>query len=144
MASIILERVIILDLIKFVYEEDGLKRGYENKEWIVGIKNYKKSNDIEFISNLERHNKTDEVFVLVDGKCSIVTAEEKDFKMLFKIEIMNKSTIYTIPKGIWHNTVTSRDAKLILIENSDTSMKNSDTLELDLEQLIRFRNCINI
>lgn len=131
-----------MKLIKFAYAGEGLKRGYENKEWTVGLKNYKKANDIEFINNLERHNKTDELFVLVEWKCTIVTAEEKGEDLFFKAETMASNTIYTIPKTLWHNTITDREAKLILIENSDTSMENSDIMELDNEQLIKLKKCI--
>ncbi|MDF2888908.1 MAG: cupin, partial [Lacrimispora sp.] len=45
------------------YDGEALKRVYENSQWTVGIKNWKPSNDIEQIGNLERHNRTDELFV---------------------------------------------------------------------------------
>jgi hypothetical protein len=42
--------------------------------------------------------------------------------------------VYCIPKGVWHNTITSRDAKLILMENRDTSMANSEIRTLNVDE----------
>lgn len=122
-------------LISFMYQGEGLQRGYENTEWTVGIKNYKKANDIDFIDSLERHNNTDEIFVLIEGNCSIVTAINENEKLVYEIEIMKKNTIYTIPKSLWHNTITDKEAKLILIENADTSMDNSEILKLSIKEI---------
>lgn len=127
-------------LISFEYDGEGLQRGYENSEWTVGIKNYKKANDIEFINNLERHNKTDELFVLIKGNCSIVTAKENGKSLVFEVERMKKNTIYTIPKGLWHNTITDKETKLILIENSDTSMDNSEIFNLSVREINELKN----
>ena len=37
--------------------------------------------------------------------------------------------------GLWHNTVTCKDTKMILIEDSNTSMDNSDILDLNEDQI---------
>lgn len=44
---------------------------------------------------------------------------------------MEPNRVYKIPKSQWHNTVTTKGTKLILIEKSDTSMENSDIQTLD-------------
>ena len=127
-------------LISFKYEGDGLQRGYENDEWTVGIKNYKKTNDINYINNLEKHNNTDELFVLSRGNCSIVTANENNGSLEYEIEKMKNNTIYIIPKGLWHNTIIDKDTKLILVENADTSMDNSDILNLKIGEIEKLKN----
>ena len=50
----------------YAFEGEGMQRVFENEKWTVGIKNWKPANDITGIDCLERHNKTDELFVLVD------------------------------------------------------------------------------
>ena len=60
------------------YTGRGMQRVYENDQWTVGIKNWKPENDITGISNIERHNLTDELFVLVSGSCTLVSAEETE------------------------------------------------------------------
>ena len=52
----------------FEYEGEGIQCVYDNKKWVVCIKNWKPNNDIEKIQYLEVHHATDEQFILVQGK----------------------------------------------------------------------------
>ena len=49
----------------YAFEGEGMQRVFENEKWTVGIKNWKPANDSTGIDCLERHNKTDELFVRV-------------------------------------------------------------------------------
>ena len=48
---------------------------------------------------------------------------------------MEPNKVYNIPATLWHNTVTRKDTKMILIEDSSTSNENSDILPLTPEQI---------
>lgn len=120
---------------KYSFDLEGMKRVYENSSWMVGIKNWKPSNDISGIDCLERHNKTDELFVLIAGSCTLVSAIETDSGIEINAIEMESNHVYNIPKGLWHNTVTKKDTKLILIEDSSTSMDNSDIYDLSAEEI---------
>ncbi|MFW6680383.1 cupin [Lacrimispora sp. AGF001] len=124
------------------YDGEALKRVYENPQWTVGIKNWKPANDIEQIGNLERHNCTDELFVLLNGSCSLVYATEEGAGLDIKIVEMRPYAVYQIPPTLWHNTIMTKEAKLILIENSDTSMENSDLRDLTKEEVSFLKNQI--
>jgi hypothetical protein len=119
----------------FEFKGEGMTRVYENEKWTVGIKNYKVANDIANIDCIERHNQTDELFVLIGGSCTLVYANETNGIMEFSAVKMQVNKVYSIPKSLWHNTVTNPDTKMILIEDSSTSMKNSDVLTLNQEQI---------
>lgn len=43
---------------------------------------------------------------------------------------MERNKVYNIPRALWHNTVTDRSTKLILVEDSSTSGENSEILPL--------------
>lgn len=129
-----------MKILDFQYNGEGLKRVYENEQWTVGIKNWKPANDIGQIANLERHNQTDELFVLLEGNCTLIYANEGDNGLELSAVPMVKGVVYQIPITLWHNTVTARDAKLLLIENSDTSMDNSDVRELSAEEVTMLHN----
>ena len=108
---------------------------YENEKWMVGIKNWKPANDITGIDCLERHNKTDELFILLAGSCTLLYANETaDGLEINKVE-MEPMKVYNIPATLWHNTVTKKDTKMILVEDSSTSMENSDIYNLSAEQI---------
>lgn len=122
--------------IKFYeFAGEGMQCVFENEKWTVGIKNWKPANDITGIDMLERHNKTDELFVLVAGACTLISAEETEGGMKFSKVVMEPNKVYNIPATLWHNTITRRDTKMILIEDSNTSMDNSDIYPLKPEEI---------
>jgi ureidoglycolate hydrolase len=121
---------------KSAYAGEGLVRVYENKKWMVGIKNWKPANDIANIDCLERHNETDELFVLLSGACTLLYANEGEGGRLeISAERMEPHSLYKIPQGLWHNTVTMKETKLLLVEDSATGSHNSNVLMLDAAQL---------
>lgn len=114
---------------------EGMNRVYENEKWMVGIKNWKPANDVTGIDCLERHNKTDELFVLIQGQCTLIFANEVDGAMKFEAVKMEPNKVYNIPATLWHNTITQKDTKMILIEDVSTSMENSDIYNLNPEEI---------
>lgn len=120
---------------QFAFEGEGLTRVFENPKWMVGIKNWKPANDITGIDCLERHNETDELFVLLAGHCTLLYANEVNGGLTIQAVEMEPMKVYNIPATLWHNTVTQKDTKLILVEDSNTGMNNSDVLPLDAAQL---------
>lgn len=126
----------------YEYAQEGMQRVFENEKWMVGIKNWKPANDITGIDCLERHNETDELFVLVAGSCTLIYANETDEGIRFGAVKMEPQKVYNIPAALWHNTVTQKDTKMILIEDSNTSMENSDILSLNEEQIKTIRSLV--
>lgn len=112
-----------------------MNRVFENEKWMVGIKNWKPANDVTGIDCLERHNQTDELFVLLEGSCTLIFANEINGEYQFEAVKMEKNKVYNIPATLWHNTITKKDTKMVLIEDSNTSMDNSDILTLTNEQI---------
>ena len=119
----------------YEYAGEGLTRVFENEKWMVGIKNWKPANDITGIDCLERHNETDELFVLLAGSCTLLFANETEEGLVIEKVEMEPMKVYNIPATLWHNTVTKKDTKMVLIEDSNTGMANSDILPLTEEQI---------
>jgi ureidoglycolate hydrolase len=128
---------------KSEYSGEGLVRVYENETWMVGIKNWKPANDIANIDCLERHNETDELFVLLAGSCTLLFANKGEKGLEIEAEVMEPQKLYKIPRSLWHNTVTKKDTKLLLVEDSATSSKNSDVVMLDAAQLAKVKALIS-
>ena len=124
-----------MEILKYEYEGKGLIRVFENEKWMVGIKNWKPENDISGIDCLERHNGTDELFILLNGSCTLLFANETEKGLeIGKVE-MEPMKVYNIPRTLWHNTVTKADTKLALIEDSSTGPANSDVYKLSDDQI---------
>ena len=131
-----------MNIQQYSYEGNGLQRVYENPQWMVALKNWKPENDISGLTCIERHNKTDELFVLLDGECTLLFANEVDGKLVFDAVTMEKNKVYNIERSLWHNTITKPGVKLVVIEAPDTSMDNSDIYDLSEEELANVRNLI--
>ena len=129
-----------MNILNYEFNGEGMQRVFENGKWTVGIKNWKPANDVTGIDCLERHNKTDELFVLVEGSCTLVYANETEGGLEFGAVKMEKDKVYNIPATLWHNTITCKDTKMILIEDSNTSMENSDILNLTEAQIAEMRS----
>lgn len=126
----------------FEMNGEGMQRVYENEKWTVGIKNWKPANDITGLDCLERHNKTDELFVLLSGRCTLISAEEVDGELKMEALEMEPFKVYNIPQSLWHNTVTQKDTKMILIEDVSTGMENSDILDLTPVQMETLKSLV--
>lgn len=119
----------------YEFSGEGMQRVYENKKWTVGIKNWKPSNDIDGIDTIERHNQTDELFVLLTGSCTLISAEETKDGMVFDKVEMEPDKVYSIPMTLWHNTITAKGTKMILIEDSNTGESNSNFYKLSKKEI---------
>ena len=128
-----------MKILQYEFTGEGMHRVFENEKWTVGIKNWKPANDITGIDCLERHNLTDELFVLVEGSCTLIFANETEVGLQFEAVKMERDKVYNIPATLWHNTVTCKDTKMILIEDSNTSNENSDVITLTPEQIEKVR-----
>ena len=102
----------------FEYEGEGIQCVYDNKKWVVCIKNWKPNNDIEKIQYLEVHHATDEQFILVQGKAVLLTASRENDA--FKIDVipMEPNKVYNVLQGTWFNTITQKDTKLIYVQDA--------------------------
>ena len=127
--------MIIMNVLSYEYTGLGMSRVFETEEWTVGIKNWKPASDRSGIDCLERHNLTDELFVLLEGKCDLLFANEENGELVFDKQPMEFGKVYNIPATLWHNAVMEKGTKMVLIENASTSPENSDVVTLSAEQI---------
>ena len=68
----------------------------------------------------ERHMETDEVFILSDGEATLYIGEERQ-----RIK-MEKGVFYNVKKATWHGITTKPGAYVIIVENDDVAVSNSE------------------
>ena len=107
-----------------VHKDAGFKVMIESGEWKVGMLRYNER--FSHLGEMERHLLTDEVFVLVSGKATLYTESEA-------VE-MEQGSVYTIPVGVWHHIVVSEDANVIVVENRNTSIENTEKRYFEQEE----------
>ena len=101
--------------------------------WRVAILNYIDELDADKIDNFQCHSETDEVFVLLSGKCILFCAEVNENNNIGEIISwdMKPNKIYNIKRGVYHTHTLTEDAKVLIVENSDTSDDNSPKIMID-------------
>ncbi len=117
------------------------KKGYStllsSGYWKIAISN---SEEKEIVKDISRHLETDESFILLEGSGYIITAKEKEGKLLFDWHEISPGVIYTVEKNEWHVHKWDENTKVLIIENSDTSDLNSDKYILTEEEKAFFNS----
>lgn len=108
-----------------IYEYLG--EGYEPTmhygAWRVAFLNY--TEKFDKITYLERHLRTDEVFVLLSGKAKLILGADK------QVVTLETGKIYNVRRAAWHAIKASPDAHVLIVENHDTSRENSEYMHFE-------------
>jgi len=110
------------------YDGPGYRPQVDYGAWRVAILNYNEAP--EAIKMVERHNETDEVFVLTRGKGVLFVGDGAARPDSLVPQIMEIGKIYNVKKAIWHTTAMTKDASMLIVENRDTTEANSDYSDL--------------
>jgi len=115
----------------YEYQDEGYMPLVVFESWRVAILRYLDALRPENIESLESHLETDEVFVLLKGQCvlyigSLVGEAINEIDMI----MMEPLKLYNIRKGVYHSHSLSRDASVLVIENQNTTDKNSRKIRL--------------
>lgn len=98
------------------FKGEDFKVAMQFEGWKIGFLRY--SERFSDFKVLERHLETDEAFILLEGEATLYEN--------FEACKMEKCKVYNIEKGVWHHIVVSENATVIVVENSSTSLKNTE------------------
>jgi hypothetical protein len=119
---------------RFLEIQEWLGEGYhpciDYGTWRVAILRYIDELEPENITVMERHNETDEVFVLLNGGCILFIGEgDTEIEKIHAVN-MEPHKLYNIKKCTYHTHVLDHEAIVLIVENRDTGLKNSDRIAL--------------
>lgn len=99
--------------------------------WQAAILNWEPPIDLANLSEIERHAQTDKVFVLWRGQAALFVKVNDEIYLVD----MQPGVVYNVTPGTWHNLVASGDVSLLIVENCDTHLHDTQIRPLDnLEQ----------
>jgi cupin superfamily acireductone dioxygenase involved in methionine salvage len=128
----------------YEYEALGYKKLFHHHNWRVAILNYIDELDVDKISYVECHQLTDEVFVLLKGEAHLFFVEEKDRRITRMVSLaLEQGKVYKVPAGVFHTHTLSKDAKLLIVEEEDTSYDNSPRIYLSPEEKIHLKTLLD-
>ena len=102
--------------------------------WRIAILRYIDELLPQNIGKMQRHNQTDEVFVLLAGHCMLFIGEGDDQIASIYAQDMDPQKLYNVKQGCWHTHTLSEDATVLIVENRDTGTENSPEIGLDVSQ----------
>ncbi len=115
-------------------EGTGYQPLIDYDKWRVAILRYSDELLPGRIFTMQRHDETDEVFVLLEGRCILFIAEVNDtISSIIGIDLEPRK-IYNVKRGVWHNHTLSNDASVLIVENRDTTKQNSPKKILNDDQ----------
>ena len=115
-------------------EGTGYKPLIDYDKWRVAILRYSDELLPERIFTMQRHNETDEVFVLLEGRCILFIGEVNDTISSITGIDLEPQKIYNVKRGVWHSHTLSNDASVLIVENRDTTNQNSPKKFLNDDQ----------
>jgi ureidoglycolate hydrolase len=107
------------------FSGDGFMPLVDYETWRVAMLCYHENLLPQNIMNMQRHDLTDEIFVLLKGKCILFLGEgDQTIDKLHVIE-MAPGTVYNVKRSTWHTHTLSTDAQVLIVENRNTAEDNS-------------------
>lgn len=104
------------------------------QSWRVALINYTDDLTPDKIDRMQKHTETDEVFVLMTGRCILFIGEGEESVTKVHAVDMEPYKVYNVKCGVWHSHTFSKDARVLIVENRDTVVENSPFVGLSAEQ----------
>lgn len=114
--------------------EEGFHPQVDFGRWRVAVLNYIGHLLPENLTGMQRHDETDEVFVLLKGRCILFIGEGGDQVEEIHARDLEPGSVYNVKRGTWHTHTLTPDASVLVVENRDTTEDNSPFRELTAEQ----------
>lgn len=116
-----------LDELLEIYEhrEDNFKPVVDYGAWRVALLNSGSASVPDNITFLQKHNETDEIFVLLSGKCVLFVADGEDRPGGIYAEVLQPLKVYNVKRGVWHTHILTEGTAVLVVENRDTTAMNS-------------------
>ena len=108
--------------------------------WRVAMLRHCDDVDPEKFNQAERHNETNEVFILTVGTADLIICSGHDDPEDIYVINMVHNVAYNIPRSVWHHVLMSTDAHIILFERTNTGPDNSDYAKFTERQCEEIRS----
>lgn len=119
-------------------KEDYLPlKDYES--WRVAVLKHCENTNLEKIDWMQKHLETDEVFVLLQGSCTLLVAGDGKIPQNVKAIEMEPHKLYNVKKGYWHNHVLDEMGEVLIVENQNTTDDNSPIYYMNEQEICTVR-----
>lgn len=122
------------------YDGEGYLPLITYQSWRVAELRYCEELEVKNLDKMQKHDETDEVFVLLAGECTLFTGGNGDVISEIDGIKMEPLKIYNVKRGTFHTHTPEKGSTVLIIENSNTDDNiNSPTLKMIPEQIEQVR-----
>lgn len=121
------------------YTGEGYKPMIDFESWRVAILRYCEELEIQNLKTMQKHKETDEIFVLLEGNCTLFTGGQGDAINEIDSVAMEPLKLYNVKQGVWHTHTLDKKGMVLIVENKDTCDVNSPTEKLSEGQIEELR-----
>lgn len=126
------------------YDGEGYLPMIDYESWRVAILRYIDELEIQNLDNMQKHDESDEVFVLLEGNCTLFVGGNGDRVGEIDAVSMRPLQLYNVKRGVWHTHTLDRNATVLIVENQNTSDINSPKQLLNEEQRMQLRKVYEV
>ena len=117
-------------LTEHVYDEPGYRPLVDFGAWRVAVLNAIDELAPARLTDMQRHDETDEVFVLLSGRCILFLGEGDASVTAIHAVDMVPGRVYNVRRGAWHTHTLDAAGSVLVVENRDTTYENSPRVPL--------------
>ena len=122
----------LLDIVS--YDGEGYLPLIDFEKWRVAELRYIDELEVDNLKDMQKHNETDEIFVLLEGDFTLFIGGQGDEIGEIEAIKLEPLKIYNVKRGTFHTHTPEKNATVLIVENSDTSDDNSPTVKLTKDQ----------
>lgn len=116
------------------YDGEGYLPLIDFEKWRVAELRYCEELEVEHLKDMQKHNETDEVFVLLEGDFTLFIGGKGDTIGEIEAIKLEPLKIYNVKKGTFHTHTPEKNATVLIVENADTCDDNSPKEDLTSKQ----------
>jgi len=116
------------------YTGEGYKPVIDFESWRVAILRYIDELERQNITNMQKHMESDEVFVLLEGDCTLFIGGNGDEVGEIEAIPLIPLKMFNVKKGTWHTHTLEKNTTVLIVENQNTCDDNSPIQLLTPEQ----------
>ncbi|MCR5836753.1 MAG: hypothetical protein K6G88_09620 [Lachnospiraceae bacterium] len=116
------------------YDGEGYEPLVHFESWRCAVLRYIDELELENLTDMQKHNETDELFILLEGECVLFTGGQGDELNDFDAIKMEPLKVYNVKKGTFHTHTLKKDTTVLIVENDNTYDYNSPKIWFDAEQ----------
>ncbi len=116
------------------YDGEGYLPLIDFGSWRVAVLRYIDELEADRLDKMQRHDETDEVFVLLTGHCMLFLGDgEAEIGAIHEVE-MEPLKLYNVKRGTWHTHTLQQETTVLIVENVNTDLTNSPVMVLTSDQ----------